>query len=87
MFKNREKFFLHLFLRILLSISDFLLYRFENNMFNDGFFYDRKKMFGNMYCFEIVLFCDMYRLGTYRLMTYCYVTNSLCDVPLRSYTV
>jgi hypothetical protein len=51
-------------------------------MICDGFFCDKYSMFGDMYCFETVLLCDMYRSKTYHFMTYCYVTHSLCDVPL-----
>ncbi len=43
-------------------------------------------MFGDMYCFEIVLLCHMYHLRKDRFMMYCYVTHSLCDVPLTGCT-
>ncbi len=37
-------------------------------------------MFGDMYCFETVPFCNVFRLRTHRLVMDCYVTHSLCDV-------
>jgi hypothetical protein len=39
--------------------QDFLLYRFEDYMFCDSFAVTN--MFSDMYCFETVLLCDMYR--------------------------
>jgi hypothetical protein len=51
--------------------EDFLLYRFEDSMFYDC-------LVTYIYCFETVLLCDMYRLRTYRFMTYTVMSGIRC---------
>jgi hypothetical protein len=64
--------------------QDFVMYCFEDNTVCFVMFNSVKNVFGDMFYSETILLCDMYRLRTYRLISYCYVTHSFCNGPLSS---